>query len=628
MKLDSIFGDWKMSNSEDFDVLETNVSNSTPFEDLDLDVMDSYADEKKEKENDKIPYHRNIIELCYYEGITKDEFKYIYEQMNPTTFLSLNQYYAWKDYGKEGQLTCPHSKTTCLWFAANKDSLLAKMAAYQDFDEQYEDAKEAYAILQNIFWDRNGTLDHYLLAKFLTDQNVHNIDYFGTSLLIHKDKNKLSRIGIQDAILLCKKRIEDYQNKCKDNLFLIALDNKQLRKLWLGLAKKDVLATILALPKIKVEFLQDTKDKIFLPFRNAVIEVTKDKIAQVENSFCYWEQTEIKHDIDLVRMHGKPIGDFAKFLNNITGTNEKAMNLATALGYLISTYNDVSNPAIVIISEENNELGTIKGGTGKSLLIKGLSHVRNLCHISGQRWNPYKGFLFQSVKPETQLVDIDDVKMGFRLDDLNDTLTSGMVIEEKNKAEITRPPSSTPKMVMTTNYPIRGTDDSFIRRRFDVEINRYYNAKHKPLDDFKKAFFSEQWDNQDWQDYYNTILFCCQTFLKLGIVKIDQESLKAKIALADAGTDLSGILDSYLDEFQTLEKEHQENQYYFSSKTLQEDFKVATGRLEGANQLIRRGKEYLKTKGYELISKRERTLQTNAFATSYSFKKIQGENHV
>ncbi len=617
-----------MSNNEDFDVLETNDSNSTPFEDSDLEVLDSYADEKKEKEDNKIPYRRNIIELCYYEGITKDEFKFIYEQMNPTTFLSLNQYYAWKDYSKEGQLTCSHSETTCLWFAANKDSLLAKMANYQDFDKQYEDAKEAYAILQNIFWDRNGTLDHYLLTKFLTKQGVHNMDYFGTSLLIHKNKNKLSRIEIQDAILMCKKHIEDYQNKCKDNLLLIPLDNKQLRKLWLSLAKKDVPATILALPKIEVKFLRDTKDKIFLPFKNAIIEVTKDKIGQAENNLCYWEQTEIKHEIDLTRMLGKPIGDFAKFLNNITGTNERAMNVVTALGYLISTYNDVSNPAMVIISEENNELGTAKGGTGKSLLTEGLGHVRNLCHISGQRWNPYKNFLFQSVKPETQLVRFDDVKPGFRTDDMFDSQTNGLVVEAKNKAEITIPPADVPKMVTTTNYPIRGIDDSHIRRRFDVVINRYYNAKHKPLDDFKKAFFSTQWDKQDWQDYYNTILFCCQTFLKLGMVKINQDSLKAKIALADAGTDLADMFDSYLDEFQMLEKEHQENQYYFSSKTLQEDFKIATGRLEGANQLIRRGKEYLKTKGYELISKRERTIQTNAFATFYSFKKIQGENHV
>jgi hypothetical protein len=54
-------------------------------------------------------------------------------------------------------------------------------------------------------------------------------------------------------------------------------------------------------------------------------------------------------------------------------------------------------------------------------------------------------------------------------------ITEGITIEKKNKDAIRIPFSFSPKIVITTNYAIKGRGNSFLRRKVELELTSFYN---------------------------------------------------------------------------------------------------------------------------------------------------------
>ena len=80
-------------------------------------------------------------------------------------------------------------------------------------------------------------------------------------------------------------------------------------------------------------------------------------------------------------------------------------------------------------------------------------------------------------------------------------------------------------MVITTNYAIRGTGNSFERRKWELEFYAHYSKAFTPHDEFGKLFFS-QWDLDEWCSFDNYMIKCLQLYLREGLVSAPFKNLK------------------------------------------------------------------------------------------------------
>jgi hypothetical protein len=112
----------------------------------------------------------------------------------------------------------------------------------------------------------------------------------------------------------------------------------------------------------------------------------------------------------------------------------------------------------------------------------------------------------------------DDVKKFFDFERLFSVVTEGLTLEKKNKDAIKIPFEKSPKIAITTNYAISGSGNSFMRRKWELELHQYYNKDFTPLDEFGKLMFGD-WNDDDWCIFDNYMIRCLQNYLNTGLVK-------------------------------------------------------------------------------------------------------------
>ncbi|KUG26670.1 hypothetical protein ASZ90_003492 [hydrocarbon metagenome] len=277
---------------------------------------------------------------------------------------------------------------------------------------------------------------------------------------------------------------------------------------------------------VEPQFVKDKKDKAYFFFRNGFVEVTKDTIEHKPYSKlngCIWE----KQKIDRKYIESDSHTVFKQFLSNVSGFDEtRILALKTAIGYCLHGYrNPAITKAIIFIDEKLSE--NAFGRSGKGLVAEAVSQIRNLLKIDGKNFRFDKAFAFQSVNLDTEIIFFDDVKKNFHFEKLFSILTGGLTVEKKNRNEFNIPFDEVPKVLIATNYSIQGSDDSSRDRQFVIEFADYYNAKHKPTDDFEKLFFNE-WDGTEFAKFDNFMMECCQLYLREGLCEYDYVNLTRK----------------------------------------------------------------------------------------------------
>ncbi|MCL5029291.1 MAG: PriCT-2 domain-containing protein [Bacteroidetes bacterium] len=275
-----------------------------------------------------------------------------------------------------------------------------------------------------------------------------------------------------------------------------------------------------------IEFNKDTKENGYFYFKNGFVEITKNNVhfnnyKKLEKHI--WKKQIIKRNYIQTERRSM----FEDLLFNICRGNQKRFEaLKSGIGYLLHTYKDPSiSKAIVFIDEKLSE-GAF-GRSGKGLVIKGISHIRNIVIEDGRNFSPSKNFAFQRVKADTNIIGIEDIRERFPFDRLFSIITEGITIERKNKEEIFLPFNESPKVILSTNFSISGVDDSTIDRQFIIEFSDYYNKNHRPVDDFGKLFF-DGWNEEEWNDFDCFMIECLQFYLKRGLVTYEFVNINKK----------------------------------------------------------------------------------------------------
>jgi hypothetical protein len=279
---------------------------------------------------------------------------------------------------------------------------------------------------------------------------------------------------------------------------------------------------LLMLDTVNLMILKDTKSVSYIAFQNGILEVTKDKITlseYVDVDGYIWKSHIIPRDFV---MSNNIENDYKTFINNIS--NGKPLAIETSIGYLLSCYkNKMNNKAIIL----NDEVITDnpEGGTGKGLFIQGIQQIRRVSILDGKAFDDKKSFPYQTVSPETQILVFDDVKRNFDFESKFSLVTEGMTLERKNKDAIKLKVEDSPKVVISTNYAIKGEGNSHDRRRHELEVSQYYSKNKTPYDEFGREMFSD-WNREDFIAFDNYMVSNLQKYFIHGLVV--QESVNIK----------------------------------------------------------------------------------------------------
>ena len=285
--------------------------------------------------------------------------------------------------------------------------------------------------------------------------------------------------------------------------------------------KEDFLSL---LDTVDVHFVEDTKNFCFIYFKNCAIKVCTNEILKVDyvdlNGFVWYDQV-IDRDFDFCDTTDC---DFKKFIFNIAGEDSaRIRSIESTIGFLMSGYKDPGFCPSVILNDEvitdNPE-----GGTGKGLFVQALGMMKKVAMIDGKSFSFDKQFAYQTVTTDTQVVSFDDVKKGFNFEKLFSAITEGLTIEKKNKDAVRIPFRFSPKIVITTNYAIRGKGNSFERRKWELELKQYYTKDFTPVDEFGKRLFDE-WDDFEWCSFDNYMVQNLKGYLNTGLVKSDFKNI-------------------------------------------------------------------------------------------------------
>lgn len=315
----------------------------------------------------------------------------------------------------------------------------------------------------------------------------------------------------------------------------------ELQQWFFNQEKKIISENVFELLSTKqIDFYKDKKDSARLFFKNGIVYVSAKQIkTETYKNFdgYIWEDQIIEREFDVEKAkNNTDYGDFSKFVKNVIGDNESNFSsFLTAIGYLVHSCKPSGfAPAIVlndkVISDDPN------GGTGKGILAKAISQFKNSVTLDGKTFDFKKSFSFQRVELSTDLLIFDDIKHNFDFEMLFSIITEGITVEKKNKGEFFIPFEKAPKLLLTTNYALKGEGNSIERRKVDFELEQYYSKDFTPYNEFGKMFFSE-WDHNEWFKFDCFIVLCLIQYLKNGILEPENVNLKEKRLAANTSFD-------------------------------------------------------------------------------------------
>lgn len=411
-----------------------------------------------------------------------------------------------------------------------------------------------------LFWSFNDgklTIQRNEFIEFLESEGFGKMILGKGYLLIREQNNIVSDVtpvNIKDFVI-------DYVNDIAEAGIKRIVKEALIRsaKTLFGDAVLECLQTL------NPVFAEDTKNKSLFFFRNCFIEVNDKSITPRrydELKGNIWERQLIQRDFEL----NDNVPDFEKFIGNVCRVDANRINaLRSAIGYLLQSYKDpTKTKAIIFIDEKLSE--NAFGRSGKGVVASAIKELKRLITIDGKNFKFDKSFPFQSIEQDTQVVFFDDVNKKFGFERLFSIITEGITVEKKNKNEYSIPFEKSPKILITTNHSIAGSDDSSIARQFVIEFSDYYNAKHQPINDFNKMFYKE-WDETEWNAFYTFMLKCCQFYLANGFASYNYINLTRKKLIDETNQEF----EEFISEL-SLGVEHNKKDLYERFKKEYEDY--------------------------------------------------------
>jgi hypothetical protein len=295
------------------------------------------------------------------------------------------------------------------------------------------------------------------------------------------------------------------------------------------------------LDELEGEFLSDKSNIGYLFFADKIVEVTPEEINMIEYSES--DQYVWAHD-KIERNAPKDIPDeltdcnalFFHFVDMLIPYDaENGMDsFASAYGYILHKHKNRTNAKAWIIYDMNIDMDDPEGRTGKTILAESTKYFCEAITEDGKVLKANDKFAFSRVSGKTRIMIIDDVPRNHRFDNYFSLITSDFSIEKKMKNRYAIPFSRSPKLIITSNYNIKGTGGSHKHRRIETVISNHYSKDRTPLDDFGEMFID--WDEEEWERFYSFGILCLKHYLQNGIIE-QQPSKEFYLLMRHASTE-------------------------------------------------------------------------------------------
>lgn len=408
--------------------------------------------------------------------------------------------------------------------------------------------KTAHESVQ-VFWRKNDkgvvSIIHHLFKEFLVDNGFYKYYPEGSNnfIFVRRVSNRVINTtdqNIKDFVLgYLESKVEDM------SIWNFFADKTRF-------FKEDFLSL---LPEIEINFINDTSNESYLFFKNVAVRVEKESVHEIEYDHLpgwVWEDQMIPRNYKKCEGDGC---DFRKFIHNIAGDEpERIASIESTIGFLMHGYKDPGYCPAVIINDENIS-DNPEGGTGKGIFVTAISHLKKTVEIDGKSFTFDKSFPYQTVQQDTQTLVFDDVRASFDFERLFSVITQGITLEKKNKDAIRIPFSKSPKIAITTNYAIRGSGNSFDRRKWELEFKQYYNKDFTPQDEFGCRLFDD-WDDEQWCLFDNYMVTNLQHFLLKGFVKSAFKNLPTRKFISETSHEFFEWINDPENDFGRVGKKH------------------------------------------------------------------------
>jgi hypothetical protein len=427
--------------------------------------------------------------------------------------------------------------------------------------EIVEDVKEQLSVEDDVFWIITHTkagsvkveINEWKYKEFLIKNG------FAKYYPENAEKPNFVKIVENKANLIGSDQIKDF--------VLSFLSKKEHYEVWNFCSRATYLFTekyLNFLDSIDLEMLKDDIKNCYIPFKNGVVNITKNEfkiIPYLDVEGYIWENQIINRNFKNIT-EGKT--DFESFVKKVCNDDfERIKSFETTIGYLIHAHKNKSEQKAIIFNDQEID-DNPNGGSGKSLMLTALNHFRRMVKIDGKTFNPTQSdFVYQRVNVDTQIISFDDVKKNFNFEQLFSLITEGIPVNRKNKDEFYIPFERSPKVVITTNYVINGAGGSHDRRRHEVEFYQYFSSKRSPKDEYGKYFFDD-WNADEWFYFDLYMIKCVMKYLERGLVEV-------KSINADKKRFIQNTSKEFFDWVQ--EGNIQINELYYTSDLLQEFIK-------------------------------------------------------
>lgn len=279
---------------------------------------------------------------------------------------------------------------------------------------------------------------------------------------------------------------------------------------------------------------RDTYDSSNFFFKNCICKVTKSglTIENYENlELPIWENRILKQSY--YNPNNGTMGQFEKFCRNITGGSDVRFHgLKTILGYLLHRNKERGEAKVIILYDEKmGQNNQAHGGTGKTLLSQALAKCREVELFNGKEIKAGSWFNNQRVQLTTDVIVYDDLNKEISLEYFYSMITQGIEVEKKRKDAFYIELEDSPKIMISSNYPVKGPGGSSdIRRRHEFELSNYYDASFTPEMEFGNRFFGNAWGQEEWSKFFYFMMTCEQQYLLHGLVEVEPINLnKAKL---------------------------------------------------------------------------------------------------
>ncbi|MBN1183425.1 MAG: hypothetical protein JXB49_14125 [Bacteroidales bacterium] len=378
--------------------------------------------------------------------------------------------------------------------------------------------------VQGKFWtNASGSLrfDPEALHEFLKENGYGILKSEGLegAILIKVEGRIVKNTTSREIRDFCWRYIgEKYEFKDAD-------ERKQVKNLFYKEASLFSYNNLLLMPAIALNEIADTANESYLFFKNCILKVTPEEIEKLKYEDIkghVFEKDIINFDLATENVV-KNTGDFQMFIFDIcTHDNDETeannlQSLMSIIGYMLHRFKDPSKAKAVILMDPYKGEGA-NGGTGKSLLTKAFDKVRPTVYEDGKFFHTKDRFALGQVNYNTRILVIDDIAQDFNFSKLFPLITEKAVVERKYQNKYTILFERSPKIIITTNYWLKATDESSNRRKMEFVLADFYDAELTPETKYGNLFFID-WDNEEWEYFYLFMAYCLWQYLKDGIIE-------------------------------------------------------------------------------------------------------------